>query len=105
MPFPTLIRLPAFLLLAGLSGSCREEHASVRAADPGAPTLSTTGYVPDPTRELRGYSFGGGEVAWYGSRPPERILYGELGRTPRTLLYLNFNQDLEQELAGQPGWS
>jgi caffeoyl-CoA O-methyltransferase len=98
--------LPLLPLLASLAGACREERAVVRAAAPTSAAPRVFELALDPTRSLRSYSWdGASEIPWLGKSAPERLPFGELGRTPRTRLYLGFNQGLDTEVASQPGGS
>lgn len=86
---------------------CGESPAVVQAGPPGPlPPGSLDPAVP-AGRRLAGYAWEGqGEVPWLSALPPERLTFGEPGRTARTGLYLTFNQDLGAELGLQPeGWN
>jgi N-acetylneuraminic acid mutarotase len=99
IPFPGRLALAT---LAFLPVACDRVEAAAperSAPDPALFRLPVSGLDG-----LTSYSWSPGvEVPWLRDEPPREIPFGELGRTPKTLLYLGFDAGLERELSGQPG--
>src|SRR5262245_12102953 len=93
----------SLLLAASFLAACSEADSPVRA---GAPELPLPSVELDPARPLIGYAWEARPaVPWDGVSSPDRVVYGELGRTPLTQLYLTFNLSLAEEQSLQPpGW-
>jgi len=93
---------PALALALLLSG-CGNQGAAVLASGAGVPAPLAT-FPLDPVRPLLSYTWAGDAPVTALPGAPEALVFGELGRTPATRLYLR-GEDLEAELGQQAGWA